>query len=82
MKHTLLAQRLLALAAAGWLLLDFPLLRIALGGAGGPDATLFGWPRLALLLFAFWALVVVVLAVLMERGGRDDERGERAREGG
>ncbi|MDE2612320.1 MAG: hypothetical protein KGL78_02675 [Burkholderiales bacterium] len=70
MKHTLLAQRLLALACAGWLLLDFPLLRIALGGA--PEATLFGWPRLAWLLFAFWALVIVVLAVLMERGDGDD----------
>ncbi|GMV45210.1 MAG: hypothetical protein AMXMBFR66_06080 [Pseudomonadota bacterium] len=61
-------QRLLALFVAGWLLLDFPLLGIALGG-GGPETTLLGWPRPALLLFALWALVIVVLAVLMERGG-------------
>ncbi len=69
MKHGLLAQRLLALAVIGWLALDFPLLRIVLGGAG---ATLLGWPRSVALLFVLWALVIVVLAVLMERGEHDE----------
>lgn len=74
MPTKLLAQRLLALFVAGWLLLDFPLLGLALGGAG----TWLGLPRLPLLLFALWLLLVVVLAWLMERAGddaaRDDER--------
>ena len=76
MKHTLLAQRLLALAVLGWLVLDFPLLGIVLG-AGDPGAMLLGWPRSAWLLFALWALVIVVLALLLELGGHagHDERG-------
>lgn len=70
MNRTLLAQRLAALFVAGWLLMDFPLLRIALGeGAEGLPG---GLPRLPLLLFGLWALVIVVLAVLMERGGDAD----------
>lgn len=70
MNRTLLAQRLTALFVAGWLLLDFPLLRIALGE--GAEGLIAGWPRLPLLLFAFWSLVIVVLALLMERGGEGD----------
>jgi hypothetical protein len=66
-KRTLLAQRLLALFIAGWLLLDFPLLRLAL--TDGADGRLFGLPRLPLLLFVGWAALIVLLAVLMERGG-------------
>ncbi len=72
MRTTLLAQRLLALFVAGWLLLDFPLLRLALGD--GPAATLFGLPRLPVLLFVLWLALVVALALLMERGGGDDAR--------
>lgn len=82
MKHTLLAQRLLALAVLGWLVLDFPLLGIVLG-SGDAGAMLLGWPRSAWLLFALWALVIVVLALLMERGayGEDGEHGERGARG-
>jgi hypothetical protein len=72
----LLAQRLLALFLAGWVLLDFPLLRLALGGGSAgpaPPATLFGLPRLPLLLFAAWALLIVLLVVLMERAGADED---------
>jgi hypothetical protein len=74
MKVSLLAQRLLALFAAGWLLLNFPLLGLGLGGG-----TIFGLPRLPVLLFAGWALLIVLLALLMERGGDagDDAGGDR-----
>jgi hypothetical protein len=46
-------QRLLALFAVGCLLFDFPLLRLWSGHTTG--------------LFVAWALVIGVLAVLMER---------------
>ena len=68
---SLLAQRLLALFLAGWVLLDFPLLKSALGEPAAP-ATLFGLPRLPLVLFAVWALLIVLLACLMERDDADD----------
>lgn len=70
MRRTLLAQRLLALFVAGWLLLDFPLLRLALA-----EGTLFGLPRLPLLLFGGWLALIVALALLMERGAGDDAEG-------
>ena len=62
----LLTQRLLALFAAGWLLLSYPLLRLWLA-----DTTLFGLPLLPVALFAAWALLIVLLALLMERGATD-----------
>ncbi len=62
----LLAQRLLALFVAGWALFDFPLLGLGLGT--GPEATLFGLPRLPVLLFTAWAVLIGLLAWLMERG--------------
>ncbi|MFO1273151.1 MAG: hypothetical protein U1F50_15990 [Rubrivivax sp.] len=56
MRNRLLAQRLLALAAAA--------------------AVLFGsaalWRGHSLALFAAWALVIAVLAWLMERGAPDE----------
>jgi hypothetical protein len=57
----LLTQRLLALFAAGWLLWDFPLLRLWMS-----DATVFGLPLLPVALFGAWALLLVLLAWLME----------------
>jgi hypothetical protein len=60
----LLTQRLLALFAAGWLLLSFPLLKLWLADTAVP-----GLPQLPLLpfaLFTAWALVIALLAVLME----------------
>ena len=63
----------LAYAVAGWLMLDFPLLRLVL--AEGAEGTLFGLPRLPLLLFGGWALLIVVLALLMERAGDDAAEG-------
>jgi len=65
----------LALALAGWLLFNFPLLTLAL--AGGAEGLVLGWPRLALLLFLAWAGLIVVLAWWMERRGPDDEAPQR-----
>ncbi len=80
MQRTLLAQRLLALFVAGWLLFDFPLLRLALAGGAeeGATATLLGLPRLSLLLFACWGLLIIVLAVWMERAEDEAPDGEAA----
>lgn len=57
----LLAQRLLALFAAGALLFDFPLLRLWLN-----EATVFGLPLLPVAVFGAWALLIAALAGLME----------------
>ena len=58
------AQRLLALFAAGWLVLNFPLL-----GLWDRDATLLGMPLFPAALFIVWALLIGLLAWLMERTG-------------
>jgi hypothetical protein len=63
----LTAQRLAALFAAGWLMFDFPLLRLWEGAR-----TLWGLPLLPVMLFAGWALLIAVLAWLMERGRDED----------
>jgi hypothetical protein len=57
----LLAQRLLALVAAGVLLFNFPLLKIWL-----TEQSVFGLPLLAVALFGAWAVLIVLLAWLME----------------
>ena len=56
------AQRLLALFAGGWLLLNFPLL-----GLWDRDATLLGIPLFPAALFIIWALLIAISAWLMER---------------
>lgn len=53
-RRRLLGQRLAALFVAGLLLFDFPLLGL--------------WQGRAWLLFAAWALLIGLLALLMERG--------------
>jgi hypothetical protein len=65
--RSLLGQRLLALLAAGALLLNFPLLRLWMGGGPGAGGTLWGLPLLPLALFMLWAGLIGVLALLMER---------------
>lgn len=64
----LAAQRLLALFAGGWLLFDFPLL-----GLWDRDATLSGIALFPAALFILWALLIAVLAWLMERPGQADQ---------
>ncbi len=58
---TLLAQRLLALFGAGALLFNFPLLKLWLS-----DGTVAGLPLLPVALFLAWALLIGLLALLME----------------
>lgn len=62
-----LVQRLLALAALGWLVFDFPLLML--------------WSSNALALFVWWGIVVAALAWLMERPGHDDGHGRQGQDG-
>ena len=62
MSEGLLAQRLGVLFAAGWLLFSYPLLRLWLA-----DRSWLGLPLLPSALFAAWAGLIVLLAVLMER---------------
>jgi hypothetical protein len=77
MRRTLLVQRLLALFVAGWLLFDFPLLRLALvDGSAAASPTLLGMPRLPLLLFVGWGLLIAVLAVWMERAEDEPREGD------
>jgi hypothetical protein len=60
---TLTIQRLAALFAAGLLLLNFPLLAM-----WDRAVTVGGLPLFPLALFALWALLIAVLAWLMEAG--------------
>ncbi len=65
-QHRLITQRLLALAAAGALLFNFPLLKLWLS-----EQTVLGLPLLPVALFGAWALLIVLLARLMEVRGED-----------
>lgn len=64
MQEELGRQRLLALFAGGWLLLNFPLLAL-----WDRDATLFGLPLFPAALFALWAVLIVLIGWLSERTG-------------
>jgi hypothetical protein len=57
----LVLQRLLALFGAGMLLFNFPLLQLWLA-----ERTVFGLPLLPAALFGAWALLIGVLAWLLE----------------
>lgn len=69
MVKALAAQRLVALFAGGWLLLNFPLL-----GLWDADATWLGVPIFPAALFVLWALLIMALAWLMERGQPTEEQ--------
>ncbi len=69
MFSSLLAQRLLALFAAGALLLNFPLLAL-----WDRDATVFGLPLFPAALFGIWAALIAALAWLLERDQTDLNR--------
>lgn len=66
----LTAQRLLALFAAGWALLNFPLLAL-----WDRDAVVAGIPLLPLALFVGWGALIAALAWIVERGARDEGDG-------
>ena len=62
MPKSLAAQRLLALFAAGWALLNVPLLTL-----WDRDATLLGVPLLPAALFLGWAALIALAAWIAER---------------
>ena len=57
----LVAQRLVALFFTGWALLNFPLLAL-----WDHDARVWGLPLFPLALFVIWALLIAVLAWVVE----------------
>ena len=61
MSHTLRSQRLGALFAGGWLLLNFPLL-----GLWDHDITVAGIPLFPLALFLIWGAIIATVAWWME----------------
>ena len=63
----LVTQRLLALFFGGWLLFNFPLLAL-----WDRDATLLGVPLFPAALFVVWGALIVLLALIVDRG---DEAG-------
>lgn len=63
------SQRLVALFAGGWVLLNFPLL-----GLWDRDATVWGVPAFPAALFLLWLALIVALAWLVDRPSvRDDD---------
>ena len=58
------SQRLVALFVGGWLLFNFPLLAL-----WDQDVLFLGVPFFPVALFTLWALLIGVLAWLMERPG-------------
>lgn len=66
------APRLLALFAAGWLLLNFPLLSLW----DRSDVTLLGLPLLPAAVFAGWAALIGAAAWIVEADA-DDENEDR-----
>ena len=67
MSTSLRNQRLLALFAAGWLLLNFPLLTLWDRGA-----SVVGIPLLPAAVFIGWALLIGVAAWITETPGDGD----------
>lgn len=61
MSHTLRSQRLGALFAGGWLLLNFPLL-----GLWDHNITVAGIPLFPLALFLIWGGIIATVAWWME----------------
>jgi len=66
MLDKLTGQRLLALFAAGWVLFDYPLLEL-----WDREGTLLGIPLFPLVLFVVWALLILAVALVVERAGPD-----------
>lgn len=61
MSHSLRSQRLGALFAGGWLLLNFPLLAL-----WDRDIAVFGIPLFPLALFVLWGSTIATVAWWME----------------
>ena len=67
MPESLRNQRLLALFAAGWLLLNFPLLTLWDRGM-----VVAGIPLMPAALFGGWALLIAAAAWIAEASGPED----------
>lgn len=66
MSSALRRQRLFALFAAGWLLLNFPLLTL-----WDRDVSVWGVPLMPAALFSGWAALIAAAAWISEAGGGD-----------
>ncbi|MBP6008204.1 MAG: hypothetical protein KA740_10910 [Rhodoferax sp.] len=66
MTDSLTTQRLVALFGCGCLLLNFPLM-----GLWDANVTVFGVPLFPAALFTLWAMLIAVLAWLMEHPARE-----------
>jgi hypothetical protein len=71
MTGRLRTPRLVALFAAGWALLNFPLLTLWDRGL-----TVAGIPLLPLAVFAGWGVLIALAAWVAEAPGRDDRPGD------
>jgi hypothetical protein len=67
MPTSLRNQRLFALFAAGWLLLNFPMLTL-----WDRDSSIWGLPLMPAALFTGWAVLIVAAAWISERPAGDD----------
>ncbi len=65
-----LAERLIALAAAGVVLFNYPIL-----SAFAVDGTIAGAPVLYLYLFTAWAALILLVALALRRNGRGGRGG-------
>jgi hypothetical protein len=63
LKSSMTSQRLLALFAAGVALLNFPLLAL-----WNHEVQVLGIPLFPLGLFLVWAVLIALLALIMEKG--------------
>lgn len=63
MRRSRRGQRLIALACLGALLLNYPLLSLF-----NSERTVLGVPLLYAYLFAAWAVLIALLALVVERG--------------
>lgn len=64
MKDRRTSERLVALALLGFLLFNYPLLAIF-----STDTTVFGVPVLYAYLFASWALLIGLMALVVRKSG-------------
>jgi len=64
------SQRLMALFAAGALLFNFPLLAL-----WDRDALILGVPLFPAALFMIWAVLIALLALIVERGDTAQDDG-------
>jgi peptidoglycan/LPS O-acetylase OafA/YrhL len=70
LRDNLIGQRLVAIFLLGWLLFNYPLLALF-----NDAATLFGIPLMYVYLFAAWALLIGLMAFVVEQKSRRKDEG-------